>query len=48
MFVPYMTGVLGTSNGLRASLLIVPIALLISGCLLLWLRSKQLLTMDTR
>ncbi len=48
MFVPYITGVLGTANGLRASLLIVPLALLVSAALLVWLRSKKLLTVTTR
>lgn len=48
MLVPYVTGVLGSSNGLRGSLLIIPIALLVSAMLLTVLRSKQLLSVKTQ
>ena len=46
MIVPYLTGLLGNTRGLRASLLIIPLALAASGSLLMWLRSNQLLATD--
>ena len=47
MLLPYLTGVLGTSFGLRASLLIVPAALIGSTMLLIHLRSHKLLSLTT-
>ena len=47
MLLPYLTGVLGSTYGLRASLLIVPAALLGSTILLMHLRSRKLLSVTT-
>ncbi len=44
MLFPYLTGVIGSSAGLRSSLLIIPAALVGSAVLLTTLRAKRLIT----
>lgn len=48
MLLPYLTGVLGSTYGLRGSLLIVPTALLGSAGLLMWIRSQRLWHVATK
>jgi FHS family glucose/mannose:H+ symporter-like MFS transporter len=48
MLLPYLTGALANTYGLRGSLLIVPAALLGSASLLIWIRSQRLLNAPTK